>query len=113
MRILLCGGTGYIGCHTHVVLTERGHDVVVADNFSNSSPRVLERLQRLSGNPVEFHQVDMRDREALARLFAARNCASDRHRSSISCSITSLVRPYGLVTCRRASSRTGTVSGSP
>ena len=72
MRILLCGGAGYIGCHTHVVLTGRGHDVVIADNFSNSSGRVLERLQRLSGKPVEFHHVDMRDREAMAMLFAMR-----------------------------------------
>ena len=70
MRILLCGGTGYIGCHTHVVLTERGHDVVIADNFSNSSAHVLQRLQRLAGKPVEFHRVDMRDREAMTRLFA-------------------------------------------
>ena len=43
MRILLCGGAGYIGAHTYVVLVERGHDVVVADNFSNSSPGVLAR----------------------------------------------------------------------
>lgn len=71
MRILLCGGAGYIGCHTHVVLSERGHDVVIADNFSNSSTQVLQRLQRLSGKPVECHRVDMRDREALTRLFAA------------------------------------------
>ncbi len=71
MRILLCGGTGYIGCHTHVVLSERGHDVVIADNFSNSSTQVLERLQRLTGKPVECHRVDMRDREAMTRLFAA------------------------------------------
>ena len=70
MRILLCGGAGYIGGHTHVVLTERGHDVVIADNFSNSSAQVLERLQRLSGKPVEFHHVDMRDREAMTMLFA-------------------------------------------
>jgi UDP-glucose 4-epimerase len=73
MRILLCGGAGYIGCHTHVVLTERGHDVVIADNFSNSSSQVLQRLQRLSGKQVELERVDMRDREAMTRLFAARS----------------------------------------
>ncbi len=72
MRILLSGGAGYIGCHTCLVLAERGHDVVIADNFSNSSARVLERLQRLTGKPVECHDVDMRDREAMTRLFAAK-----------------------------------------
>ena len=72
MRILLSGGTGYIGCHTCLVLAERGHDVVIADNFSNSSTRVLERLRRLTGKPVECHDVDMRDREAMTRLFAAK-----------------------------------------
>ena len=72
MRILLSGGAGYIGCHTCLVLADRGHDVVIADNFSNSSTRVLERLRRLAGKPVECHDVDMRDREAMARLFAAK-----------------------------------------
>ena len=62
MRILVCGGTGYIGSHTCVILAGRGHDLVVADNFSNSSPRVLERLQAITGAPVAFRRVDLRDR---------------------------------------------------
>jgi len=70
MRILLCGGAGYIGGHTYVVLAQRGHEVVIADNFSNSSPAVLERLQRLTGAPVPFYRVDLRDRAALDALLA-------------------------------------------
>ncbi len=70
MRILLCGGAGYIGGHTAVVLAERGHDLVVADNLSNSAPQALHRLERIIGRPVEFHRVDVRDRSALERLFA-------------------------------------------
>ena len=70
MRILLCGGAGYIGAHTYVVLVERGHDVVVADNFSNSSPGVLARLQQITGHPVPFQPLDLRDREAVAGFFA-------------------------------------------
>ena len=73
MRVLLCGGTGYIGCHTYLVLAGRGHQVSIADNYSNSSPVVLERLRQLSGAAVDFHQVDMRDKPALARLFAERS----------------------------------------
>jgi UDP-glucose 4-epimerase len=47
MRVLVCGGAGYIGSHACVVLAERGHEVVIADSFVNSSPVVLERLARL------------------------------------------------------------------
>ena len=68
MRILVCGGTGYIGSHTCVVLAERGHDLVLADNFSNSSPRVLERLQAIVGAPPAFRRVDLRDRAATRDL---------------------------------------------
>ena len=68
MRVLVCGGTGYIGSHACVVLAERGHDLVVADNFSNSSPQVLDRLQRILGRPLAFERVDLRDREATRRL---------------------------------------------
>ncbi len=70
MRILVCGGTGYIGSHTCVVLAERGHDLVLADNFSNSSPRVLERLQAIVGAPPAFRRVDLRDRAATRDLLA-------------------------------------------
>ena len=72
MRILLCGGAGYIGCHTYVELAGRGHEVAIADNFSNSSPRVLQRLEQLTQAPVACHRVDVRDRAALSHLFAER-----------------------------------------
>ena len=71
MRILLCGGAGYIGGHTAAVPAERGHELVVADNLSNSSPRALQRLEQVVGRPVEFHRLDIRDRAGLDRVFAA------------------------------------------
>ena len=70
MRVLVCGGAGYIGSHTCVVLAERGHEVVVADNFCNSSPVVLERLAQLTGRAPDARNVDVRDAVALAALFA-------------------------------------------
>ncbi|MCL6714261.1 UDP-glucose 4-epimerase GalE [Pseudomonas sp. R2.Fl] len=75
MRILLCGGAGYIGAHTYVELAGRGHDVHIADNFSNSSPQVLERLARISGRTPTCHTLDLRDRPAVHALFDA--CAYD------------------------------------
>ncbi len=70
MRVLVCGGAGYIGSHTCVVLAERGHDVVIADNFCNSSPVVLARIERLTGRAPDARNMDVRDTAALAALFA-------------------------------------------
>ena len=70
MRILLCGGAGYIGAHTFIELVARGHDVVVADNLSNSSVLALARLEQITGRKVEFYQVDMRDHAGMSRVFA-------------------------------------------
>ena len=70
MRILVTGGAGYIGSHACAVLADRGHDFTIADNFSNSSPRVLDRLRRLLGNEPALRRVDLRDRAAVDGLFA-------------------------------------------
>src|SRR5689334_3249332 len=69
MKVLVTGGAGYIGSHTCLELVARGHQVVIADNFSNSSPRVVPRLEELSGVAITAHKLDVRDREALAVLF--------------------------------------------
>ena len=70
MRLLVCGGAGYVGSHTCIALAERGHQLVIADNFVNSSPRVLSRLQRILGGPIACERVDLRDKAAVSRLFA-------------------------------------------
>ncbi|MBB1087421.1 UDP-glucose 4-epimerase GalE [Lysobacter sp. SG-8] len=70
MRILVTGGAGYIGAHTCLVLAERGHEVVIVDNFSNSSAAVLPRLAHLAGRPFACEEVDLRDRAGMDALFA-------------------------------------------
>ena len=56
MKVLLTGGAGYIGSHTIVEMYAAGHDVVVVDNFANASPRVMERVEEITGKkiPVRF-----------------------------------------------------------
>lgn len=69
-QILITGGAGYIGSHTAVELMNAGHDVVIVDNLCNSSVRVLERLEKLCGPRFRFIEADVRDGEALDRVFS-------------------------------------------
>lgn len=70
MNILLTGGAGFIGSHTIVELCAAGHDVFVTDNFSNSKPEVLTRVERITGKAVPFLQADVCDTVAMDRLFS-------------------------------------------
>ncbi len=70
MKILVTGGTGYIGSHTVLSLQQAGHDVVVLDNLVNSSEESLRRVAKLSGKTAEFHDVDLVDEAAVERVFA-------------------------------------------
>lgn len=69
-RVLVTGGAGFIGSHTCVELLARGHDVVVVDNYSNSSPAALAAIAGLAGRHVLAHELDMRDHHALDQVFA-------------------------------------------
>ena len=64
MRVLLTGGAGYIGSHTALVLVERGHDVVVLDDFSNSSSEAVRRVEELTGREIPVIEADLADRAA-------------------------------------------------
>jgi len=68
--ILVTGGAGYIGSHTVVELLAAGHELLILDNFSNSSPKVLDRIEKISGRRPLWVEGDIRDRPLLARLFA-------------------------------------------
>ena len=69
MATLVTGGTGYIGSHTVVELLGAGKDVVILDNFYNSSPKVLPRIAELAGRAPAFEECDIRDRAGLDRIF--------------------------------------------
>src|SRR5579884_2625855 len=69
MKILVTGGAGYIGTHTIVELMDRGHDAVIVDNFSNSNPEAIRRLQELTGKEIPFYEGDACDKAFLRRVF--------------------------------------------
>lgn len=65
MRVLLTGGAGYIGAHTAVSLIEAGHDVLIVDDFSASSPEAVRRIEKITGVTVPVLAADARDEAAL------------------------------------------------
>jgi UDP-glucose 4-epimerase len=69
MRILVTGGSGYIGSHTTLELLQAGHDVVVVDNLSNSSRESLRRVEDLADKQLTFHHLDLLDEAALSAVF--------------------------------------------
>ena len=69
MKILLTGGTGYIGSHTAVELFNEGFDVVIVDNLSNSKIEVIDSIKTITGKEPKFYQGDVRDRELLNKIF--------------------------------------------
>ena len=69
-RILVTGGTGYIGSHTCISLLEKGYDVTIVDNLVNSKALVVDRIENLSGKKVKFFEADVCDEDALRKIFA-------------------------------------------
>lgn len=70
MNVLLAGGAGYIGSHTCVELLNAGHDVIVADNFSNSCPEAIKRVEEITGKKVPLYEADVCEKEAVDKIFA-------------------------------------------
>lgn len=69
MAILLPGGAGFIGSHTAIELLEEGKEIIIVDNFSNSSPKVLEAIKKITGKDFKFYEIDYMDREKLEKVF--------------------------------------------
>jgi len=76
MSILVTGGAGFIGSHTVVELLERGEELVIVDNFSNSSPEVLEKIKQITNRDFKFYEVDLLDEEKLEKVFKENNIES-------------------------------------
>lgn len=79
MKILCTGGLGFIGSHTAVELINKGHEVVIADNLSNSSIDVLDAIEKITGKKVKFYKIDLCDYDKLDDLFKNENIDATIH----------------------------------
>ena len=93
MKILVTGGTGYIGSHTCVELINAGHKIVVLDSLVNSKRSVVDRLQAIVQQPVLFEQADLRDRVRLEALFDAHKFDAVIHFAGLKSVGESLAQP--------------------
>ena len=94
MAILVTGGAGYIGSHTVVELQNAGEDVVVMDNLANSSKKCLERVEALTGKKVPFYEADIRDRDALEKIFSSEKIDSVIHFAGLKAVGESVQKPW-------------------
>jgi len=94
MKVLVTGGAGFIGSHACLELAAGGHQVVIADNFDNSSPKVVPRLEELSGTAMPTHEVDIRDREAMSSLFKQEKPDAVMHFAGLKAVAESVAKPF-------------------
>ncbi len=79
MAILVTGGAGYIGSHTCVELLDAGYEVAVVDNFCNSSAESMRRVEKITGKSVKLYNADIRDGDALRKIFSENKIDSVIH----------------------------------
>lgn len=73
MKVLVTGGTGYIGSHTVVELLKNNHEIIILDNLSNSIIDVLDKIEKITGKKSKFYESDIRDEKALEKIFTENN----------------------------------------
>lgn len=93
MSVLLTGGAGFIGSHTAVEMILAGYDVIIADNLSNSSPKVPDRIQKITGVAPRFYTIDVSDKEALRQIFRENHIEGVIHFAGYKCVPESAKKP--------------------
>ncbi|AOJ61831.1 UDP-glucose 4-epimerase [Burkholderia ubonensis] len=91
--ILVTGGAGYIGSHTAVELLDHGYDVVIVDNLVNSKAESVRRVAQINGKTPAFHQVDVCDEAALAKVFDAHPITGAIHFAALKSVGESVAKP--------------------
>ena len=93
MAILVTGGTGYIGSHTVVQLLENGFEVVIVDNFVNSKPEVLNRIEKITGKRPKFYEADVCDEAKVREIFEKENITDIIHFAGLKSVAESVQKP--------------------
>ena len=92
-KILLTGGTGFIGSHTAVEVILAGYDVVIADDLSNSEETVIDRIEQIAGKRPVFYKIDVSDKDALEALFEEQEINAVIHFAGFKAVGESVVKP--------------------
>lgn len=92
-KILVTGGTGFIGSHTCVELLNAGHEVVIMDNLSNSKEAVVGRIEKITGRRPVFYNADMCDYEACCRIFRENDIDAVIHFAGLKAVGESVIKP--------------------
>ena len=93
MAVLVTGGAGYIGSHVSVELLEAGKNIVIIDNFSNSSPEVLDKIKEITGKDFKFYELNMLDEEKLEEVFKENDIDSVIHLAGLKAVGESVQKP--------------------
>lgn len=99
MNILVTGGAGYIGSHTCVELLDAGHTIVVFDNFSNSHPESLARVERITGRKPFLVEGDIRDQAAIEQALRGYQCDAVIHFAGLKAVGESVEKPLSYYDC--------------
>ncbi len=98
MAVLVTGGAGYIGSHTVVQLLENGREVVIVDDLSNSSPKVIDRIEAITGKRPKFYEVNILDEEKMEEIFKENNIDSVIHFAGFKAVGESVAKPLAYYT---------------
>ena len=93
MAVLVTGGAGYIGSHVSVELLEAGKNIVIIDNFSNSSPEVLDKIKEITGKDFKFYELNMLDEEKMEQVFKENDIDSVIHLAGLKAVGESVQKP--------------------